>query len=289
MVVPEFKGTIEKICIKQSLLIVKKFSIKKKGHNNGVFIMIDGHIHADTRPYEDFKSMAIAGVDAAITCAHDPLRMSSSAVVLDHFHRILNNDFKRAAENGLKLYTAIGIHPRSISPDFEVVLNQLPSFLEDKNVVAIGEIGLETASDKEKDIFTKQLEIAQKLQMKVIMHTPRRNKREITKIALQLLEDHIDQSLVQLDHVDNDIIDLVIDFKGLLAVTVQPQKMTPHEAVKLMDEYGTGKFILDSDMSSSPSDPLSVPQTVHEMKLAGFKNSDILRVSKENVAMFYGL
>jgi len=29
--------------------------------------------------------------------------------------------------------------------------------------------------------------------------------------------------------------------------------------------------MLDSDMSSSPSDPLSVPKTVHELKLAGFK------------------
>ena len=251
--------------------------------------MIDGHIHADTRPYEDFRLMAIAGIDAAITCAHDPLKMSTSAVVLDHFHRILNNDYKRAADNGLKLYAAIGLHPRSISSDFEVVLNQLPYLLEDDKVIAIGEIGLENASENEKDIFTKQLELAQKLSMKVIMHTPRSNKREVTKVALSVLDDHIDQSLVQLDHVDNSIIDLVADFKGLLGVTVQPQKMNPQDAVKLLDEYGTEKFILDSDMSSSPSDPLSVPKTVHEMKLAGFKNSDILRVSEGNVSKFYGL
>jgi predicted metal-dependent TIM-barrel fold hydrolase len=254
-----------------------------------VIKLIDGHIHADTRPYEDFRSMAIAGVDAAITCAHDPMKMSTSAVVLDHFQRILNNDFKRAANNGLKLYTAIGIHPRSISSDFKVVLDQLPSLLEDDKVIAIGEIGLESTSEIEKDIFIKQLKMAHELQMKIVMHTPRTNKREVTKIALSILEDHIDQSLVQLDHVDNNIIDLVADFKGLLGITVQPQKMTPLEAVKLLDEYGTNKFILDSDISSSPSDPLSVPKTVHEMKLAGFKNSDILRVSEGNVSKFYGL
>lgn len=251
--------------------------------------MIDGHIHADTRPYEDFKLMAIAGVDKSITCAHDPLKMSTSAVVLDHFHRILNNDYQRAADNGLKLYTAIGIHPRSISPDFEVVLNQLPSLLNDDNVVAIGEIGLETTSHREKDIFIKQLQMAQNLEMKVIVHTPRINKREVTKTALSLLEDHIDLSLVQLDHVDNNIIDLVVDFKGLLGITVQPQKMTPPEAVEMLEEYGTGNFMLDSDISSSPSDPLSVPKTVHELKLAGFKNSDIVSVCEGNVSRFYGL
>ena len=251
--------------------------------------MIDGHIHADTRPYEDFKLMAIAGVDAAITCAHDPLKMSTSAVVLDHLHRILNNDYKRAADNGLKLYAAIGIHPRSISPDYKDVLNQLPSLLEDDKVVAIGEIGLETTAQKEKDIFIEQLQLAQRLEMKVIMHTPRTNKREVTKTALSLLDDHIDQSLVQLDHVDNSIIDLVVDFKGLRGITVQPQKMNPREAVKLLDDYGTRNFMVDSDISSSPSDPLSVPKTAHEMKLAGIKKSDILKVCEGNVSKFYGL
>ncbi len=251
--------------------------------------MIDGHVHADCRPYEDFKVMAVAGVEAAITCAHDPMRMSTSAVVLDHIHRILNDDFKRAAENGLKLYGAVGVHPRSISPDYQVVLDKLPSLLEDDKVIAIGEIGLETVAEKEEEIFIKQLQLAQKLEMKVIVHTPRSNKREVTKVALSVLDDHIDQSLVQLDHVDNSIIDLVVDFKGLRGITVQPQKMTPQEAVKLLDEYGTEGFALDSDMSSSPSDPLSVPKTVHEMKLAGFKNKDIDGVSRGNVSEFHGI
>jgi predicted metal-dependent TIM-barrel fold hydrolase len=251
--------------------------------------MIDGHIHADCRPYEDFKLMAVAGVEAAITCAHDPMRMSTSAVVLDHIHRILNNDFERAADNGLKLYGAVGIHPRSISPDYQVVLHELPSLLADDKVIAIGEIGLETTAEKEKDIFIKQLELADKLGMKVIVHTPRRNKREVARESLSILDDHIDQSLVQIDHVDNSIIDLVSDFKGLRGITVQPQKMTPQEAVKLLEEYGTDGFALDSDMSSSPSDPLSVPKTVHELKLAGFKNKDIEDVSQGNVSRFYKL
>jgi hypothetical protein len=65
--------------------------------------------------------------------------------------------------------------------------------------------------------------------------------------------------------------------------------MTPQEAVELLDEYGTERFMLDSDMSSSPSDPLSVPKTVHELKLAGFKNKDIEDVSQGNVSLFYKL
>jgi len=249
--------------------------------------MIDAHVHADTRPYEDFEKMAVAGVDKAVSCAHDPMRMSTSDVVLDHIHRIMENDTKRAANNGLNLYSAIGMHPRSISSDYEIVLDKLPEMLEYKNVVAIGEIGLETGSKLEVEVFKKQLNLAQDMNMKVIVHTPRTNKKAITEITASLIEDNIETNLVQLDHVDRSIIERVLDFEGLLGITVQPQKMTPDEAVNMMDEYGYDKFVLDSDMSSSPSDPLSVPKTVHRLRLAGVEAVNIKKVSYTNAADFF--
>jgi predicted metal-dependent TIM-barrel fold hydrolase len=63
--------------------------------------------------------------------------------------------------------------------------------------------------------------------------------------------------------------------------------MTADEAVKMMEEYGYDKFVLDSDMSSSPSDPLSVPKTVHKLKLSGVEKEDIKKVSYSNAAEFY--
>ena len=249
--------------------------------------MIDAHVHADTRPYEDFEKMAVAGVYKAVSCAHDPMKMSTSDVVLDHIHRIMENDTKRAANNGLNLYSAIGVHPRSISPDYKIVLDKLPEMLKYKNVVAIGEIGLETGSKLEVEIFKKQLNLAQDMNMKVIVHTPRTNKKEITEITASLIEDNIETNLVQLDHVDRSIIERVLDFEGLLGITVQPQKMTPDEAVNMMDEYGYDKFVLDSDMSSSPSDPLSVPKTVHRLRLAGVEAVNIKKVSYTNAADFF--
>jgi predicted metal-dependent TIM-barrel fold hydrolase len=251
--------------------------------------MIDAHIHADTRPYEDFEKMAIAGVEKAVTCAHDPLRMSSSDVVLDHINRIMENDTNRASKNGLKLYSAIGIHPRSISHDYKKVLDKLPELLDNVNVVAIGEIGLESGTELEIEVFKKQLQLAQDLGRKVIVHTPRTHKKEITMKTASLIIDIIDTSLVQLDHVDRSIVDLVINFEGILGITVQPQKMTPVEAVDMMEEYGYDKFVLDSDISSSPSDPLSVPKTVHKLKLLGVDEKYIKKVSLSNTSDFYGI
>lgn len=251
--------------------------------------MIDSHVHADTRPYEDFEIMKIAGIEKAVTCAHDPLKMSTSDVVFDHWNRILNNDVERASKNGLKLFTAIGIHPRSISVDFERALQKLPSFLENETVVAIGEIGLETASDIEKKIFERQLELAENLKMKVVVHTPRGNKKEITNITTSIIEETIDPEMVIIDHVDKSIVDDVIEFGSMLGITVQPLKMTPKEAIELLSEYGFERFTLDSDLSSSPSDPLSVPKTVHRMQLDGFEEKEIAKVSNDNASKFFGI
>ncbi len=249
--------------------------------------MIDSHIHADTRPYEDFEMMAVAGIESAITCAHDPLRMSSANVVLDHWHRILNNDISRAANNGLKLYAAIGIHPRSISKDFEVAMSELINLVGSEDVVAIGEIGLESVSSSQIHVFKRQLKLAENLNMPVVVHTPRKNKQEVTKVTFDIIEENINPDLVVVDHVDESIIKDVNELGTKIGITVQPQKMTPEEAVHLLKEYGTDGVFLDSDMSSSPSDPLSVPKTVHKMKLADFEMEDIKKVSNDNALDFF--
>jgi predicted metal-dependent TIM-barrel fold hydrolase len=233
--------------------------------------------------------MAVSGIEAAVTLAHDPLRMSSSEVVLDHFHRLMNNDPERAEKNGIKLYTALGVHPRSICPDVDIVLEELSQLLQSENVIALGEIGLELASLEEKVIFKKQLVMADELDMKVVVHTPRQNKREVTIETLSIIQETINPYQVQLDHIDHSIIDLAVEFGGSMGLTVQPQKVSPLEAVEILKEYGCGGFVLDSDMSSSPSDPLSVPKTVHQMKLAGFDSYEVELVSKKNAIEFYGI
>lgn len=249
--------------------------------------MIDAHIHADTRPYEDFEKMAIAGIDKTITCAHDPLPMKVSTVTLEHIQRLLKVDTQRAKENGIKLYVAAGIHPRSIPRDYKRVIGNLPQILEDKKVVAIGEIGIEKGTQLEIKVLKEQLELADKLKIPVIIHTPRKNKKKITRILLQVLEDNIDTSRVLIDHVNTEIIKDVINYESMLGLTIQPGKMMPFEAVMIMKEYGIDKFMLNSDMSSAPSDPLSVPKTAHKMRLEGFNDSEIIRVSSKNAENFF--
>lgn len=252
-------------------------------------MIIDAHLHADCRPVEDFKNMKIAGVNAIVSCAYDPLEMKKSNVSFEHFNRIINREAKRVENEGIKLYCAVGVHPRAIPTDFDKVIEKLPEYLEKKNVIAIGEIGLETADDLEQKVFVEQLKIADENNYKIIVHTPRTNKVEITEKIVKLLDEHINPRLVQLDHVDFSIVDSIIDKEYSLGITIQPLKMSTEETIQMLEKYGYDKFVLDSDISYAPSNPLSLPETKHELEKMGVNKNSINKVMFENVLKFYNI
>lgn len=252
-------------------------------------MIIDAHLHADCRPVEDFKNMKIAGVNAIVSCAYDPLEMKKSNVSFEHFDRIINREAKRVENEGIKFYCAVGVHPRAIPTDFEKVIEKLPEYLEKKNVIAIGEIGLETADDLEQKVFVEQLKIADENNYKIIVHTPRTNKVEITEKIVKLLDEHINPRLVQLDHVDFSIVDSIIDKEYSLGITIQPLKMSTEETIQMLEKYGYDKFVLDSDISYAPSNPLSLPETKHELEKMGVNKNSINKVMFENVLKFYNI
>ena len=250
-------------------------------------MIIDAHLHADCRPVEDFRNMNIAGVDAIVSCAYDPLDMKKSNVSFEHFNRIINREAKRVENEGIKLYCAVGVHPRAIPIDYDTVIEKLPEYLEKNNVIAIGEIGLERADELEQEVFIKQLKLADENRCNIIVHTPRTNKKEVTEKIVKLLDEHINPKLVQLDHIDFSIIDSLIDKDYTLGITVQPLKMSTEETVKMLEEYGYDKFVLDSDISYAPSNPMSLPETKHELEKNGVKKNSIDKVMYKNVLKFH--
>ena len=215
--------------------------------------------------------------------------MKKSNVSFEHFDRIINREAKRVENEGIKLYCAVGVHPRAIPTDFEKVIEKLPEYLEKKNVIAIGEIGLETADDLEQKVFVEQLKIADENNYKIIVHTPRTNKVEITEKIVKLLDEHINPRLVQLDHVDFSIVDSIIDKEYSLGITIQPLKMSTEETIQMLEKYGYDKFVLDSDISYAPSNPLSLPETKHELEKMGVNKNSINKVMFENVLKFYNI
>ena len=119
--------------------------------------------------------MGVAGVTDVLTLAHDPMRMSTADVLLDHFHKLAHEEVRRGAENGVSVHVGLGVHPRSINAQVDETLRALPEYLSHPDVVAIGEIGLERCTDVEERVFRVQLEIDY---YPKVIHTPRRGKRD---------------------------------------------------------------------------------------------------------------
>jgi hypothetical protein len=250
-------------------------------------MMIDTHTHADSRSSEDFDLMYTSGIDTAITCSFYPYKLRNQTCLINHFDRILEYDTKRAEEYGLKLEVALGLHPANVSENNDQIYEEIRRLVEEKKIVAIGEIGLDDNTINEQKAFKKQLEIAEDTKSKVIIHTPRKNKKEVLKDIKIIVDETINPKLVVIDHINPNVVEDVIDYDYTLGLTVQPQKMTKEEAIKILDKYGFNKFLLNSDISNKPSDPISVPKTVRTLKKLGYKNSDIEKVAFKNAKKFF--
>ncbi|PAV07077.1 TatD family hydrolase [Methanosphaera cuniculi] len=252
-------------------------------------MIFDAHMHADTRPIENFMEMNMAGVEAILTCAYDPLRMKKSNVTLEHFDRIVYDEPKRIEKHNIKVYAAVGVHPRAIPDDYENVIEKLPKYMNEEHVIAVGEIGLDEITPKQEEVFIKQLQYADENNYNVIIHTPRKNKAKVTQRTITLLDENINPQNVQLDHVDNSIIDMLIDKDYTLGITVQPLKMSPTETVEMLDKYGFDKFVLDTDISYAPSNHMALAEVKHKLIQDGYKKSDIKKVMSNNVMKFHNL
>jgi uncharacterized protein len=220
----------------------------------------------DTRPFEDFELMGVAGVTDVLTLAHDPMRMSTSDVLLDHFDKLVHGEVRRGAENGVSVHVGLGVHPRSINDQVDETLRALPECLAHPAVVAIGEIGLEQCTDVEERVFRAQLEIDY---YPKVIHTPRRAKREVLERIIPIVDD-VGATNVVIDHIDPSTVDLALEAGTYIGITVQPGKASVRDAVELIMEYADAKFVVNSDMSAQRSDCLSVARVMHALTVEGY-------------------
>ena len=183
----------------------------------------------------------------------------------------------------------MGIHPANALKNNEIIFEALERWIENRDIIAIGEIGLDENTDLEKEVFKKQLELAEDSKSKVIIHTPRKNKLEVLKDIKDIVLENINPKLVVIDHINLNTVEEVIDEDFTIGLTVQPQKMEVEEAIEILDKYGFDKFLLNSDISNKPSNPLSVPKTVRTLKRLGYDKKEINKVAFENAKSFFNI
>lgn len=195
-------------------------------------------------------------------------------------------------DNGLRCYYLCGIHPRDIPGDLreEMLRELLMPYLDDHLCLGIGEIGLETGSNREKEILAAHLDMAGEVvgRGKVFgIHTPRRDKAKITGELLKIIDKYIMYSEnIVVDHCTGETIASVLE-KGLWAgVTMNPEKCRPADLVSIVEHHkgSTDRIMLNTDSSTK------MYRDLHE--LSGNKAIDEtvrLRLIRQNALRFYHL
>jgi TatD DNase family protein len=141
----------------------------------------DSHAHYNDEKFEADREAILSKLYneeniTRITCVGYNLEKSKFAI-------------KLAKENSF-LFSTVGISPNDIEDFSEENLKEIEELAKTEKVVAIGEIGLDyywnkENKEKQQELFIKQIDIANKLDLPIVIHT-----RDASVDTIQILKEH---------------------------------------------------------------------------------------------------
>lgn len=254
--------------------------------------IFDPHIHMTSRTTDDYQAMYDAGVRALVEPAFwlGQPRTSVESFV-DYFDGLVGWEPFRASQFGIRHHCTMALNPKEANdPRCRGVLDVLPRYLAKDRVVAVGEVGYDSMTPEEDEVFAVQLELAAEHDLPVLVHTPHRDKAAGTRRTLDVVrESGVAPERVVVDHLNEVTVGLVADSGCWMAFSIYPDtKMDPDRMVAILKEYGTERMLVNSAADWGKSDPLRTRKTADAMLAAGFGEDDVDRVFWQNPVAFYG-
>lgn len=254
--------------------------------------IFDPHIHMTSRTTDDYEAMAAAGVRAVVEPAFwlGQPRTSVGSFV-DYFDGLLGWEPFRAAGFGVRHYCALALNPKEANdPRCREVLAVLDRYLAKDRVVAVGEVGYDSMTPAEDEVFAVQLDKARRYELPVLVHTPHRDKRAGTMRSLDVVrESGLAPRRVLVDHLNELTVAPVLESGCWAGFSIYPDtKMDERRMVAILREYGTARILVNSAADWGRSDPLKTLRTAEAMLAAGFDDADVDRVLWRNPVEFYG-
>jgi predicted metal-dependent TIM-barrel fold hydrolase len=255
---------------------------------------IDPHIHMVSRITDDYATLArmgcVAMSEPAFWAGFD---RGSVDGFRDYFRQLTDVEPRRAAQYGIQHYTWLCINAKeaenvSLSRD---VIEMIPEFLKCRNVLGIGEIGLNKNTRNESTVFLEHVELAVNHQLPILIHTPHlEDKYQGTKMILDMLcsDSRIDPERVLVDHVEEHTIGEVLDRGFWAGMTLYPTtKCSPERAADMIEVYGSERLLVNSAGDWGPSKPTAVPDLIFEMRKRGHGEGLIRQVVYHNPLDFF--
>lgn len=254
--------------------------------------IFDPHIHMTSRTTDDYEAMYAAGVRALVEPAFwlGQPRTSVESFV-DYFDSLVGWERFRASQFGIAHHATIALNPKEANdPRCTGILDLLPRYLAKDGVVAVGEVGFDSMTDAEVQVFARQLELAGEHGLPAMVHTPHRDKAAGTQRTLDLVREvGIEPGMVVVDHLNETTVEMVDDAGCWLAFSIYPDtKMDEHRMVTILQERGLERVLVNSAADWGRSDPLMTAKTGQAMLAAGFSEDDVDRVLWRNPVEFFG-
>ncbi|MBV1851596.1 TatD family hydrolase [Catellatospora tritici] len=254
--------------------------------------IFDPHIHMTSRTTDDYAAMAAAGVLALVEPAFwlgQPRTNPGSFT--DYFDALLGWEPFRASQFGIRHHCTIALNPKEANdPRCREVLPLLPRYLAKDRVVAVGEIGYDSMTADEDEVFAAQLAMALEADLPALVHTPHRDKLVGTRRSIDVVkESGIEPGRVVLDHLNELTVAEVAASGCWMGFSIYPDtKMSPDRMVAILREHGLERMLVNSAADWGKSDPLLTLRTGEAMLAAGFSDDDVDRVLWRNPVEFYG-
>jgi predicted metal-dependent TIM-barrel fold hydrolase len=254
--------------------------------------IFEPHAHMTSRTTDDYEAMAASGVKVLVEPAFwlGQPRTSAGSFV-DYFNSLLGWERFRASQFGIRHHCTIGLNPKEANDDAlrREVLDLLPRFLAKDGVVAVGEIGFDAMTPAEEEALLEQFVLAKEHELPALVHTPHRDKLAGTRRTLELVEQSgMAPETVLIDH-NNELTVKEVHASGCWAgFSIYPNtKMDEYRMVRILEDVGTERIMINSACDWGVSDPLKVAKTAAAMQEAGFGEDDIDKVVWRNPLEFF--
>lgn len=203
------------------------------------------------------------------------------------------------AEEFDNFYAQVGIHPEEVSRTNESDLEIIEKLAQNPKVVAIGEIGLDyywrdDNKDEQKEVFIKQLEMARRLNLPVVVHT-----RDVGEDAYEILKDFTDLK-VQIHCFSEGLalLDKYMDLGFYISIGGVVTFSNGENEKLAASHVDINRLMLETDspyLTPEPyrglrNDPRKIIEVAREIaKLRGMKLKKLEKKTSKNAEEFFGL
>lgn len=255
-------------------------------------IIIEPHIHMLARTTDEYLAMYQAGIRACV----EPsfwlgINRRYAGSFFDYFRLLLEFEPVRAARYGVDHFAAIAMNPKEADDRVlaDEVIDGIGEYLDHPRCVAVGEIGFNAITPNEEHAFLRQLDLAEKRKMPIVLHTPHQNKLKGTKRILDIIKSNgFTVGRIDVDHNTEETIKLTLDSGCYAGMTVYPySKLSPERVSKMIHQYGPERVIVNGSADWGVSDPLSLVKVVDYMRKDGHSEATIQSVVFDTANRFY--